>query len=79
MRDTEREAETGRGRSRLPAGSPMPGWIIGSWGSPPDLEADTQPPSYPGAPKLFFIHSFITQADEISIVITFIFQVRKQA
>ena len=31
MRDTEREAETGRGRSRLPIGSPMLDSILGSW------------------------------------------------
>jgi len=31
MRDTEREADTGRGRSRLPVGSPMQDLIPGLW------------------------------------------------
>ena len=48
MRDTEREAETGRGRSRLPIGSPMRDSIP----TPQDQDLsqrrlDTQPLSHP--------------------------------
>ena len=45
MRDTEREAETGRGRSRLPVGSPMQDSIPASQ---PEPKADALPLSHPG-------------------------------
>ena len=51
MRDTERETDTGRGRSRLPVGSPMQDWIPGPQDH--DLsqsQTDAQPLSHPGAP-----------------------------
>ena len=50
MRDTNREAETVRGRGRLPAGSPMWDLILGPRGSPPEPKADAQLLSYPGVP-----------------------------
>ena len=48
--DTEREAgrETGRGRSRLPTGSPMLDSILDPLGSGPEPKADAQPLSHPG-------------------------------
>ena len=51
MRDTKGDRDIGRGRSRLPAGSPM-------WDSIPlqdhaaELKADAQPLSHPGAPTV---------------------------
>ena len=41
------EAETGRGRSREPAAGLDPRTPE----SGPELKVDTQPPSYPGAPR----------------------------
>ena len=52
MRDTdqEKEAETGRGRSRLLAGSPM--WdSIPTAGSDPEPKTDAQLVSHPGVPR----------------------------
>ena len=49
MRDNERDRDTGRGRSRLYARSPV--WdSIPDPGSRPELKADAQPLSYPGVP-----------------------------
>ena len=49
MRDTERGRDTGRGRSRVPVGSPM--WTKSpDPGSHPELKADAQPLSYTGVP-----------------------------
>ena len=57
MRDTERERgrDTGRGRSRLPAGSPM--WDLDprTLGSHPEPKADAQLLSHPAVPQLYFI------------------------
>ena len=50
MRDTERGRDIGRGRSRVPAGSPMLGLDPGTLGSQPEPKADAQPLSHPGAP-----------------------------
>ena len=47
MRDIERGRDTGRGRSRLLAGSPIQDSIPGSQSEP---KADAQPLSYPGVP-----------------------------
>ena len=52
MRDTEKEADTGRGRSRLLTGSLMWNSIPRS-GSLPVLKADVQPLNHPGVPKNF--------------------------
>ena len=52
MRDTEKEADTGRGRSRLLTGSLMWNSIPRS-GSLPVLKADAQPLNHPGVPKNF--------------------------
>ena len=62
-RETERERcrDTGRGRSRLPAGSLMqagPG--LRTPGSQPELKADAQPLSHPGTPALIFIFNLKT-------------------
>ena len=46
MKDTERGRDTGRGRSRLPPGSPMRGLI-----PRPGPKADAQPLTHPGAPN----------------------------
>ena len=59
MRDTERGRDTGRGRSRLHAGSPMRDSIPGP-GSRPEPKADAQLLSHPGVPnenplRVFFI------------------------
>ena len=54
MRHTVRGRDTGGGRSRLPAGSPMAGLDPGTPGSRPKLEADAQPLSHPGAPYFDF-------------------------
>ena len=50
MRDTERGRNTGRGRSRLPAGDPDMGLNPGIPGLPPEPKVDTQSLSHPGAP-----------------------------
>ena len=54
MRDTQREADTGRGRRRLPVGNQMRDWTPGSR---PEPKADTQPLSHPGAPVCAFKRS----------------------
>ena len=46
MRDTEKDRDIGRGRSRLP---------VGDLGSPPEPKADAQPLSHPGIRKLIFL------------------------
>ena len=48
-RHRERGRDTGRGRSRLPAESPMQDSILGPWDHNLSRKADTQPLSYPGA------------------------------
>ena len=49
MRDTERDRNLGRGRSRLYAGSPM--WdSIPKLGSCPEPKTDAQPLGHPGVP-----------------------------
>ena len=50
MRDTQRGRDIGRGRSRLPVGSPMWDSIPGTLGSQPEPKANAQPLSHPGAP-----------------------------
>ena len=45
----ERHTERGRGKSKLPSGSLMWDSIPGPRGSPPELKADAQPLSHPGA------------------------------
>ena len=54
MRATEREAETGRGRSRLHARTPMWDSILALLRSYPEPKTDTQPLSHPGIPVSFF-------------------------
>ena len=56
MRDTERERgrDIGRGRSRLPTGSPMQDSILGFPGSQPEPKADTQPLNHVGVPGALF-------------------------
>ena len=49
MRDTGRGRDIGRGKSRLPAGSQLWDSIPGP-GSHPELKADAQLLSHPGAP-----------------------------
>ena len=52
MRDTERRRDIGRGRSRLPAGSPTDVRLDpGTPGSCPELKADAQLLSHPGIPR----------------------------
>ena len=48
MRDTKRSRDIGRGRSRLPTGSPTRNSIPGTLGSQPEPKAADQPLSYPG-------------------------------
>ena len=57
MRDTERERgrDTDRGRSRLPAGSPMRD-LIPIPESRPEPKEDTQPLSHPGVPPATVIN-----------------------
>ena len=50
MRHTQRGRAIGRGRSRLPKGSPMWDSIPGSPGSRPELKKEAQPLSHPGIP-----------------------------
>ena len=50
MKDTERERDISRGRSRLHAGSPM--WDPGTPVSRPEPKADAQLLSHPGVPIL---------------------------
>ena len=52
MRDRERGRDTGRGRSRIPAGSPMWDLIPGPRDPHPELKADAQPLSHPGTPEI---------------------------
>ena len=62
MRHTHRgrDRDTGRGRSRLHAGSPTRDSIPGPWGSRPGPKADAHPLSHPGVPVYsFFISIFI--------------------
>ena len=61
MRDTQREAETGRRRSRLPVGSPM-------WN--PILGPQDQPLSHSGIPTITFpnklaVHKQILETDRV--------------
>ena len=56
MRDTERGGDTGRGRSRLHAGSPIVGLNPGTPGSHAEPKADAQPLSNPGVPPPSFIN-----------------------
>ena len=53
MRHTERDRDIGRGRSRLPAGSPR-GDSIPGLGSHPELKADAKP----GVPRMVFLEWF---------------------
>ena len=48
----EREADTGRGRSRLHAPDPDVGFDPGSLGSRPGPKAGAKPLRHPGIPKL---------------------------
>ena len=53
MRDTERGRDTGRGRSRLLAGSrrePDVGLDPGTPGSCPEMKAEAEPLSHPSIP-----------------------------
>ena len=50
MRDTEREADTGRRKSRLHVGSPMWDSILGPCDHTLSQSKDTQPLSHPGIP-----------------------------
>ena len=54
FRETQRQAEIGRGRSRLPAGKPDAGLDSRTPGLRPEPKADAQPLSHPGAPGVFF-------------------------
>ena len=49
MKDTHRDRDTGRGRSRLPV-EPDVGLDPGTPRSRPELKADAQPLSHPGVP-----------------------------
>ena len=55
VRDTERDRDTGRGRSRLPAGEPDGGFDPRTPGSRLEPKADAQPLSQPGAPIFIFL------------------------
>ena len=59
MRGTQREADTGRGRSRLHVGSPLRDSIPGPLESQPEPKADVQSLSNPGVPPLKFIHDCV--------------------
>ena len=50
MRDRERGRDTGRGRNRLHAGSPMWDLIPGLQNHTPGLKAGAKPLSHPGIP-----------------------------
>ena len=50
MRDTERDRDIGRGRSRLPPGSPMWEPNPRTPGSRPELKADAEPLSHLDVP-----------------------------
>ena len=52
MRDTERGRDTGRGRSRFPAEEPDVGPDPRTPRSQPELKADAQLLSHPGAPTI---------------------------
>ena len=52
-RHTERGRDIGRGRTRLPVGSPNAGLNPGAPGSRPEPKADAQPLSHPGTPPTF--------------------------
>ena len=54
MRDTERGRDTGRGRSRLHAGSPTRGLYPGLQDHAP-AEGFAKPLSHPGCPRLLTI------------------------
>ena len=56
MRDTKRGRDTGRGRSRLHAGTGMGGVDLGSPGSRPEPKADAQPLSHPGGPSNYYFN-----------------------
>ena len=60
MRDTERARDLGRGRSKFPAREPYAG--LDSWtsGSCPELKADAQPLSHPGAPSSLLFNSVVS-------------------
>ena len=54
MRDTERGRDIGRGRSRLPAGTPNVGLNSRTPGSPPESKADVLPLSHSDVPIFKF-------------------------
>ena len=60
MRDTERERgrDTGRGRSRLHAGSLTWDSILGLQDQAPGLKAGAKPLSHPGIPLSNFLSNF---------------------
>ena len=70
MRHTERGRDTGRGRSRLHAGSPMG---TRSWVSrvTPWAKSSTKPLSHPGCPVYFFktFNIYFTDAGNITKLI----------
>ena len=51
MRDTQRDRDTGRKRSRFPAGTLMAGLDSGTPGSHPEPKAGAQPLNDPGIPR----------------------------
>ena len=52
MRDTQRDRDTGRGRTRLPVGTPVQELDPRTPGSRPKLKADAQPLSHTGVPQV---------------------------
>ena len=57
-RHTEKGRDIGRGRIRLPAGSPMWRLDLRTPGSRPELKADAQPVSHQGALQNLEKHEF---------------------
>ena len=57
--ETQREADTGRGRHRLHVGEPDVGLDTQTPGSGPEPKADAQPLSHPDIPRTRFITSYI--------------------
>ena len=70
MRDTERGRDRGRGRSRLPAGSPHDaGLDPRTPGSHPGWKADAQPLSHPGIPNTFILsHVLVVKLNVVMFV-----------
>ena len=79
MRDTERDRDTGRGRSRLPVESPMWDSIPGPQGSLCEPKVDAQPLSHPDASHRLLKKPVGHRPPYTSVIYTVICRLKKLA